>query len=395
MVTLHRQEFPDVSMDAEMMDAAAEMWIGWYRLAREDAPRMAAPFHRLQVRVWGFARTRAPALERWLIHQLPLCGVSDCTLERPDPDTLTVTTPWLDLARACPPSALCALFADEALAGLPLLLRSTVAEFRGQRRDTPVASRTLVLSGQWDVDRLIVKGVWPAGTLGTEDPIYELAPWPHEARFLEDLDFYRHTGELRRGWETEFMSRAVERAANRLARSIVILPGQPKLRVFLSQAALFLAMLATGLLLLGLVPFHETLLLPGVVVTGAGAWGLFSIIRGRIRAIVNRRAVMQRALRLLHAQPLHFIPVSIADSRAQDDPSTRKYSTELEALGCQHCADLDTEFQEEGRRVFRHYALPVVDFATLSAYRRKNGYFSWLDAVRQEFGTGDRERRAE
>ena len=97
-------------MAADVMDAAAEMWIGWYWLARKDARQGATPFHRVQASVWGFARTRAEALEQLLIRQIQSCRLTDCTVERPVPDTLTVTTPWLDFSRRCLPSGLSSLF---------------------------------------------------------------------------------------------------------------------------------------------------------------------------------------------------------------------------------------------------------------------------------------------
>jgi hypothetical protein len=491
MLTLHRQRFPDVPMDGDTIDAAAEMWIGWYRLARKDAAQAAPPFHRLQIRVWGFARTSALALQQLLIRRVQSFRLACSTVERPDPDTLSVTTPWLDFSQTCLPSELSTLFADPAFTGLPMMLRFTVEEHREKPGGEPAASRTLVLCGQWHDGTLIVKAVWPAGNFGTEDRLYELAVWPLETRFLEDLDCYRNTGELQRTWETEFRSQAHDRMENRLLRSVVILPGQPKLRVFLSQVILFLVLLVTGLLLLPLVLLHKALVLPGVALIAVGAWGLFYVTRARIRVIALRHASMQRALKQLHAKPLKFMPVNMADWGLQDDPSTRKFSTELEALGCQHCADLCTEFRQEGISVFRHYALPAErtfitlalristrtnklfpagallvastyfagghrlvcsstdlvsrknpipnvtacrwrdthdpesflnrlrakvrqmlaegqqlaepmalddhltrlkdDFAHLSAYRRKTGYFSWLDAVRQEFRKRDQQ----
>jgi hypothetical protein len=306
-------------MAADVMDAAAEMWIGWYRLARKGARQAATPFHRVQASFWGFARTRGEALQQVLIRQLQSNRLTDCTVERPDPDTLTVTSPWLDFSQTCLPSGLSRLFADQEFVRLPMMLRFTVAEYGKKPGGNPVARRTFVLCGQWDTGRLIVKAVWPASTFGSEDRIYRLAPWRLEARFLEDLNFYCHTGELRSGWKTEFVSQGQARTKDRFLRSVRILPGQPKLRVFLRQAMLFLVILTTGLCLLPFVRFHEAQVPLGGALIGGGAWGLFYIIHVRLRVIALRHAAMQRAFKQLHARPLKFVPVNLVDLGAQDD----------------------------------------------------------------------------
>lgn len=386
MLTLHRERFPDVPMSADMLDAAAELWLSWYRLARIEAPEEQRPFHRVEAFVWSFPRPRAESLQQLVARQVETSQLADSnaddnssataqiqkanngpqqasspllTVERPNPDTLSVATPWLEFSHACRLSLVSNSFMDDAFGGLPMMLRITVAEYGNQPRLKPALSRTLVLCGKWTAGTLIVKAIWTASTFETEDRIYAKAPWALESRFLDDLETFRRSGQVNRGWETEFAPQVQARFADRIVRSFVIVPGQPKLRVFMKQVILFLAILLAGLFVLSLRLVHPLQLLFGIALTGGSAFVLLYITYFRIWAIGKRRSLMQQSFKLLYSRPLSLIPAKLVDLGMEDDPSLLKFSAELEALGCQHCGDLISESHEESFAVHRHYILPA------------------------------------
>jgi hypothetical protein len=357
MFFVHRHQFPNCLLTPDAVEAAAELWVGWYRQARQKALWPPMPQQAAEVRLWGFAASDGPALEDRLNRVRTAAGLTKGTVERPDPDTLVFHLPSEDFAQALPLAVALRALQAGPLVALAVMVRITIAEWRGAPHGQPAGGATLVLCGQLTADGVLLKAVWPANLAATRDQLHEYAVWTEEARFLDELDEYRQTGRLHGGWGGLFPSRRQEGIRDWLLKRLVVLPGAPRLRTTLLQGLFFALLLALA------IPFRFLLhpLRPGGLVAVnllcVGLLGLGYLLLRELRRLRRLHALRRAGLMRIYAHPLRHIPVDLEQERAFADPTLRKYSREIEAQGGQHYADVCIEPRPVGRVYTRVYAL--------------------------------------
>ena len=119
MQHLTRKQFLDLDWGAAELDAAAEFWLRLYEAAAPRHNLSTPPSYAVEVRLRGFPRAQAGGLRDELKRRLAAghddsAGSAPATIDRPDPDTLTVTF-GPDPGDRAPPAGL----------GLPLLAGAT------------------------------------------------------------------------------------------------------------------------------------------------------------------------------------------------------------------------------------------------------------------------------
>src|SRR5579872_3491568 len=194
MQTILRSKFPDTPLDTAVLEGVCGLWLEWHvqSLTMHLLPRHS--FHRVQAHLWGVPRPDIEAcrlrLSRRATQVLP-----DASVERLDPDTLTVTSPWRELSCPGALARLAGLFADEEYEGMRLTLRVTAAEWRGTPHGTPLKEGTLVLCTELRGGVPRLKGTWPGDLSGRGEAPFHFAIWKHEAGFWQAVDHFRESGE--------------------------------------------------------------------------------------------------------------------------------------------------------------------------------------------------------
>src|SRR5262245_38953264 len=107
MFSLTRRRFPDRLLDDEDLDALSDLWFDWYEQERGPSSGGAGGYQRLEARLWDFPRGQGDRLQALLAGRAAV-GLPRAVVEWPDPDTFTVTGPYVECAQARLPSALAA-----------------------------------------------------------------------------------------------------------------------------------------------------------------------------------------------------------------------------------------------------------------------------------------------
>jgi hypothetical protein len=375
MLYLTRQSFPDRWLDGGDLDALADLWFAWYDQARSQAPTGGVGHHRVEGRVWAFPRHDGDRLAQVLTRAVT-AGGTGLRVERPDPDTLTAATPFLDLDQPCSLAPVLGCFAAPELDGLPLMLRLSLYDWREGPEGPPLAGGTLVICGQLAGGKLRLKGVWAAGLIEGHDPLYERARWEEEHVVLRALDQPGTIPPLPATALTVFAGPGSQRRQYWLLGRFFELPGQRKLPAFLGRVGFSAGLLLVSLaVLFGLRP-RGMLLGAGVVFAAAALLGLLCVVWQQARKVVAHYVNMRAALKRLYAGPIRFIPVDLAAVGAWPDPHAAKYSREIEALGGQHYHDLTHDPPPSGTSYIRAFGVPEdhTYVSLLLLYGLRNGY---------------------
>jgi hypothetical protein len=360
MLTLTRRQFPDRLMGADDLDAVTDLWLGWHHQERTFSLRNVVGYHRVQARLWGFPRGEGDRLQRLLAERVAAAGLADVTVERPDPDTLTATGPFLTIKQPCSLGLWLSACAGPEFDGLPLMLRLSIHDWRGAPQGEPVSGGTVVLCGRLQGGRFLLKGLWPAGLVdAAAERLYEKTIWPDEGRFLEALDAYRSTSTLPPSWGERFASRRVQKQVHWAACLLVDFPGQRhKLWAFLGRVAFWLALLAlAAVLAFVLPPGLETALLAGFLAATALS-SLTTVVWLKARRALGYYTSMRRALRKVYTQGVSFHKVDLAALGVLSDPTVVKFSRELEDRGCRPYVDIRSDPGPDGTSYTRIFLWP-------------------------------------
>jgi hypothetical protein len=359
MLCLTRKDFPDLLLDDHDLEAVVELWFRWHRMAPPAVLAIVATgYHRVEGRLWGFPRQQAESLQQALRAAAASCGLPEVQVEQPDPDTLTVSTRYLDLGQPCSLVALLDCFAAPEFEGLPLMLRLSLHEWRGQPQGPPLAGSTIALCGQLQGGRLLLKAAWPARLVPGQERLYEKARWQGEERFLRAVRAYPGPSDPPTGYEVLFGSRRHQKRAHWLASWIVDFPGEAKLPGFLRRVGFFTAFILLAVALLIWVPMDwlsKILVAAWAVLCGKG---LVYVVYRKARLVVAYYTRMRAAFERLYTQDPCFEEIDLAAVGAWPDPHACKYSAELQALGCRHYMDVRTNASSSGTSCIRVFVLP-------------------------------------
>jgi hypothetical protein len=240
MFYLARNRYPDRIFDEDDLDAVADLWRAWYEKRRSGLRSHWVVYQFLEVRLWGFARDRGAALVDLLRKDMISCGLSDPPVALRDSDTISVASPAVCIEQDLPRGLWLDLFHDEEFAGLPLMLRLTISEYRDQPEGRPGDCAGLVLVGKLQDGRLQLKAIWPSSLEAERlDALFKMAVWPEETEFLQALDDFQRTGLVGSGTGGLFVSRGQEQVGYSVIRLLFDLPGQAKLPAFLGRVGFF------------------------------------------------------------------------------------------------------------------------------------------------------------
>jgi hypothetical protein len=268
------------------------------------------------------------------------------------------------LAQAWSPATLAALFHAVEFDGLPLMLRLSLHDWHGEPEGPPAGGGTLVICGQLDGDQLRLKGIWPAGLAEKEEALYEKAAWPEEDWLLGALAHYRTTGRRPVFPESShFAARPIQQGRYWALSRFIRFPSRNRLGDFLGRVAFFGMPLLFAVALLAWVlsgPLPEPWLLGALTaLVAVPLTGLVYVVSNELRRVANYHRRMTAALTRVYSQSLRFEEVDLDALGVIDDPSVRKYTAELEALGCGHYLDVRTDPRPEGTTYVRLFALPT------------------------------------
>jgi hypothetical protein len=377
MLYLTRRNFPDRLLVGDDLDALADLWFAWYDEVRAQAPSGGVGHHRIEGRLWAFPRHDGDRLERVLAGAVAASGVPGLEIDRPDPDTLAAATPFFDLHQPCTLAPLLACFAAPEFDGLPLLLRLSLHDWRGEPDDDlPLAGGTLVVCGQLAQGRLRLKAIWGAGLVEEHERLYEKARWNEEGLILRALDDPHRIPPVPATAPTFLGPRGPQRRQHWLLSRLFELPGQPKLAAFLGRAGFFAALLAGATaVLLGLRP-RGFLLASAVGFATVSLGGLAYVVWKQARKVVDYHTHMRAGLKRLYSHSVRFIPVDLAAVGAWPDPHAAKYSSEIEALGGRHYFDLTHDPPPTGTSYIRSFVVAQEHtyVSLLLLYGTRNGF---------------------
>jgi hypothetical protein len=339
MLYLARKEYPDRLMEEEDLDAVADLWRAWHDKRCWGARFARNAYQFLEIRVWGFARDRSAALVSLLRKSLDSSGLPETTVELLDPDTIRIASPPVPVAELLLGGLWLGLFRGEEFAGLPLMLRLSINEYRGEPEGRPADSAGLVVVGKLHENCLQLKAIWP-NSLEVErlDPLFRMAVWPEEKHFLWALDEFQATGRAPPVKSELFVSRRQEQFAYWFIRLLFDLPGQAKLPAFLARTGFFVCLV----FLAGLLFFQtEMFVTPTLVLLGVlGLAGFGFNVWWKARMIVAYHSRMKAALRKVYSRSITLPAVDLAQLGVADNPVIVKYSRELEAFGGRHLIDV-------------------------------------------------------
>jgi hypothetical protein len=377
MLYLTRRHFPDRLLDGKDLDALADLWFAWYDEVRAQAPSGGVGHHRVEGRLWAFPRQDGDRLERVLAGAVAAGGVAGLEVGRPDPDTLTAATPFFDLRQPCTLAPLLTCFAAPEFDGLPLMLRLSLHDWRGEPDDgPPLAGGTLVICGQPAQGRLRLKALWGAGLVAEHEPLYERARWNEEDLALRALDGGQTIPPAPPTAPTFLGPRGAQRRQHWVLTRLFELPGQPKLAAFLGRAGFFAGFFGVALaVLFGLRP-RGYLLAATVGFATVALTGLGYVVWKQARKVVDHYVHMRAALKRVYSRIVRFIPVDLAAVGAWPDPHAAKYSSEIEALGGRHYFDLTHDPPPTGTSYIRAFAVPQEHtyVSLLLLYGTPNGF---------------------
>jgi hypothetical protein len=361
MLYLNRRQFPDRLLDGDALDAAADVWFSWYDDARHQAATERDGYHRVEARLWAFPRHEAGPLAQALERSTAKAASSRLRVEGLDPDTLAVSTTYLALAQPCSLAEVFGCFAGPEFEGLPLMLRLSLHEWLGEPEGRPLAGATLVMCGQLEQGRLLLKGVWPVGLVPDHENLYHKAKWPQEDRFLQALSMHRATGRVESTGERLFASRPKQEHLHWLLSPIIHFPGQPRLPAFLGRVGYFLGLLLVALALTLFLPWRRGMELLPVASVGVcllALYGLLYVVWKQARVVVQYYVNMSTSLKRVFSEGARFVPTDLAAVGAWPDPHAAKYTSEIEALGGRHYLDIHHEPRTSGTSYVRVFVLP-------------------------------------
>lgn len=367
MFNLSRREFPDRLLNQEDLDDVTDLWLAWHGRARTAALslRRLLSYHAVRLKLWGFPRSDGPALGRHLQARLA-DGKVTATVSLEDPDYVCASGPFRELPSPCSLGEWLALVDDPLYDGLVLFLELSVHDWPELPEGPAAAGGTLVLCGELRNGALLLKAAWPYGLEPGVEELYKLTVWPDEAAFLHALDVFRRGG-VEPPPRNYFELRRTQRQAHWLARTLIHLPGkgsrkEGRLQSVLARVighAVFLTAFATLALYLPIAnKLRAGLLLACLPIVTFSLGALLYVVWSEAKRVCSLYRRMTAGLKRVYTVDHQYQPVDMADYGLNLDANARKYTRELEILGCKHLGDVRMEPGPTGTWVNRIFVLP-------------------------------------
>ncbi|MFL5340128.1 MAG: hypothetical protein ACJ8F7_08245 [Gemmataceae bacterium] len=368
MFSITRREFLDWHVGPTELGAISDLWLAWHDLAARQRLVSLQGYHATEIRLWGCPRRQRDALMQQLRQRLNANRELEATVEAPQPDCVTLTTPFRELTESSSLADWWPILSDPILHGLVVMVRFSVHDWRGPPVGPAAAGGTIVLVGHIEADGPRLTAIWPAGLERGPEGLYEKAAWPGERDFIRAA-LQRHTGHLPPDGAKHFAARPAQKRHNLLLNLFFRFPGQPRLRAFLARASFHLATLLAVVALAVVLPdtFPKFF-----ICTALGIFFLtnFLYVVGRqARDVATYYRRMYTALKRVYSHGVRFYELDADEQqRLLDDANGRKYSRDLEDLGLIHLGDVHHEPSTSGTtrsRVFQVPGQPTYVFLNL------------------------------
>jgi hypothetical protein len=362
--SLLRKEFLDIHWDREDLDALSDLWFAWHEKARGRFQRNLETYHSIKVRLWGFPREEGESLCRRLSENLRDTLPFETEMDLSDPDWLCASAPFLDSSFSCSIGMWLGPLNDPAFHGLMVIVRLNVRDWTGLPVGPAKAGGTLVICGQIQQNRLLVKAIWPEGLKSEIAKLYRNTVWLGESQLLEDFDHYRRTGAIHPPQRDMFTTRESESEGNRITR-LLIVPEDSRLLGFCWRIGLLSALLALTAFFCFLelsyigMPLLAAFLLVHTLSGLLFLFGLVFVVRTEIWRVAFLYSNTKRNLRRAFADPFRWEEVNASAKGLLGDPSCNKYSRELESLGCEHIVDVRLITGSSATICTRIFAIPA------------------------------------
>jgi len=390
---LTRPKFTDRHLDPQHLWAVAELWRGGPSISGF----LKSGVYELNTEIWGFARHDTTALRAAISSASP-----DLVFDSDNPDFLIVRGRFTDLVQPATLAPWLEPLLCPACSGLFLVLRIRVCDSAPSAGHPPKTTQTLALGGTPDQGKFLLKASWHLGNLPIAEHIGRSAPWEHEAALLRAVDaflstFSRHpaaspgspqfdaaiTDAQLAAWHVAgaigptFLSRPKEHLSDFIARYIAEFPDDHSPVAFVRRCVIPLLLLLTGgyfwLNLPAGVSFRPFL-------TALAALGIYLL--GRVfylkgKRIISFHRAMNRGLRDLYAHDISVDKIPL-EPAFESNPTCRKYSAEIQAIGAKHCYDFRITAKSKHQSAQRLFYLPDQNaYVTLSIMTRTGSFDQW------------------
>ena len=388
---LIRKEFLDLAWDAADLDAVAEFWLRLYEEAARAQGFGHTPVHDTEIRLRGFPRHDGEALLKELAERADYGDFPEGEIDRPDPDTLVISTGPVRGEETAPAGLGLPILAGGSFDGLMLELRFRVVGDEAKLvRKSPVES-TLVLVGEVRDDTFFVRGMWRVGSHGWEDKLAWAGGWPEQDKWLAAFEEFRDTGEAPTGLAKKlFVNQGADRTGGLAVKLIHVPLDRPRLGGLLARAAFYVVVFGV----LGLVGWWaaENRRWFFAVLTVMMGWPVaflaYLFVRGELRLWFQGFRQFHAGYSQLYGEPVRHLPMTRAEGDARgDNPFVRKFTAELEAAGYRYAGDLRLTPELIGTALFRTFYAPdnasyvTVMFHTAGAETQDPRFFSWPASV--------------
>lgn len=284
--------------------------------------------------------------------------VIDSSVALSDPDTLTITTPWLDAAE--PPTMLARLvelIANPEFEGMRLTLCFTAGEWRGDPHGRPLREATVVIWTELREGLPRLKAAWPGSISGRGETIFHFAAWAGEDSFWKSVQRFQGTGDASDWPKKLFVSPARSALRNALRWLLVDVGEQRTLGAFLGRLAILESICVASLAAIAFVQQAPVLVLAAAPAILSLKWFVQTLIR-KVRNVATRRHLMQKRMRDLYSRPLNYQMANLQDFGPSPDVNAAKYTREAEKAGFVHWRDIRTGNTGGAGSILRIFALP-------------------------------------
>jgi hypothetical protein len=337
MRSVSRASFPDRALGDDELDALADLWVAWYGMRRASGSFRGWPFQEPRFRLWGFPRSRAAAVREELFRRVNRAGFHKARVELADSDTLVLLLDPTPLNEPGTRKVLSTLFQGPPFDGLVLMARLRICrrERYPHAEQKPYGEHALVLVGHLREGRFLLKALWPAGEADAPERLHELAAWPMESRCLQALDIFLVTRRPDALFVMPFSSTLQGRLIGALARLIVDLPGDNKVRLFLGRVGVFVGLTAASAYGVAIgVGVREGWGIAPPLLCMVGLAGLVNALWRKGQNIALRYRGMKAALKASYSRPVTFPRTDLAAACVARDPALVKFSADLQDAGC-------------------------------------------------------------
>lgn len=358
MIRIARPQPLDRYLTPGVLQQAMALWVHLFHITR-DANRAVTPSYcAVAVEIWGFPRADGPAFRQELLDRAAAIGLTQLRFEFVDPDNLRIDGPICFTQPLPDFTTWFALCVCEPVENLVCTFRLTVKDSPEAGETVRHRGNTLVLVGQPQQSSLLLKAIWPSGSDRRYDYAYKFAAWPNEKDFLDLLWAPHERIETPPAWAKSAFAPHSGTWTEKVLMWFIFRKDR-KLGGFLARlgASALVSTLSLAMIVrLSGSNIVMSALLIGPVFLAASA-GLIFQVWLRARMLGGFRHRMREGFKKLYSSSISFPAVNLDEMGARTDPTTRKFSADLEAAGAVHVADVRVEPPIQGQRYTRLYLL--------------------------------------